>query len=322
MARALVTGVAGFAGSHLAEHLLAIGDEVEGVLLHATAAHPNLDALGGRVRLRAADVTDADGLCAALEAARPERIYHLAGFASPRLSFEDPLGCYRVNAIGTAALFEALRRLGARPRVLVVSSGEVYGRAGAGAGGRPIAEDAPLRPISPYGASKVAAEMAAIAAFECYAIPSIRARAFNHVGARQDPAFAPPAFARQVALAEAGRQPPEIRAGNLTPVRDLSDVRDVVRAYRALAERGAPGEVYNVASGRGIAIRDFLERLIARARVPLRIVEDPALHRPADIDALVGDPARLARATGIALGERPLDDTIEALLEDWRRRVR
>jgi GDP-4-dehydro-6-deoxy-D-mannose reductase len=313
--RALVTGVSGFVGSHLAEHLVACGDAVHG-LVRDDARLPKLASIRDRLTLLRGDISDLASVRAALDRASPEHVYHLAAFPSPRTSFEDPLACHRVNVLGTAALFEAIRQSGARPRVLLVGSGEAYGRAG----DRPIEERTPQRPISPYGASKVAAEMIAIAAHEAFGVPAIRARPFNHLGERQEPIFAAPSFAKQVAEAEAGLAAPEIRVGNLSPVRDFSDVRDVVRAYRLLVERGEPGDVYNVATGRGVTIRWFLERLVERARLPVQIIEDPAMVRAADIACLVGDPRRFEHATGFRLS-RPLESTIETILDDWRRRV-
>src|SRR5207248_2719317 len=145
----------------------------------------------------------------------------------------------------------------------------------------------------------------------------IRARSFNHLGPRQRPAFVAPALAKQVAEAEAGLAPREIRVGNLSAIRDFSDVRDVARAYRLILERGTPGEVYNVATGRGTRIRELLERLVQQARVPLAIVDDPARHRPVEIPCLIGDPARLARATDFRL-DRSIDETLAVVLDDWR----
>lgn len=316
--RSFLTGIAGFAGSHLAERLLARGDAVAGLVRDA-APRPNLAAIEDRVRLFEADLLDVDRLAAALAEARPERIFHLAALAAPQHSFADPLGYFRVNALGTAALLAAIERAGlaGAVRVLVVSSGDAYGRS---AGPGPIAEDAPLRPISPYAASKAAAEAASIAAHEGGGIAVVRVRAFNHTGARQEADFAAGAFARQIALAEAGRAPPEVRVGRLEAVRDFSHVEDVVEAYAALAERGAPGEVYNVGSGRGVRIGAVLDGLLARARRPLAVVDDPARRRPADIPVLVADTRRLA-AAGCFGPRRTLGEALDALLGWWRARV-
>jgi GDP-4-dehydro-6-deoxy-D-mannose reductase len=313
---AFITGIAGFAGSHLAERLIARGDRVSG-LVRGPGPFVSLAAIEPRTKLYRGDICDLDHLASALEDARPSEIYHLAGRAAPRLSFDDPAGFFRTNALGTATLLEAVRRAGLEgARVLVVSSAEVYGRSG---GTVPIPEDAPLRPCSPYGASKAAAEMAAIGAFEAYGLAVVRARAFNHTGARQSPEFAPAAFARQIARAEAGLAPPEVRVGPLDGVRDLSHVKDVVAAYEAIIARGRPGEVYNVGSGRGVRIGDVLSRLLARARVEIRLVADPAIRRPADVPARIADIRRLESEIGFS-AKRSLDEALDALLDDWRRR--
>ncbi len=316
---AFITGIAGFAGSHLAERLLASGTRVAG-LVRGDGPWPNLAAIESSVRLYRGDLLDLDRVAAALASARPATIFHLAGLAAPARSFDDPLAFFRANTLGTATLLEAIARagIGGSARVVVVSSAEAYGRA---AGDGPVAEDAPLRPVSPYGASKAAAEAAATAAFEGRGIAVLVARAFNHTGPRQQPDFAAAAFARQIALAEAGLAPPEVRAGRLDAVRDYAHVEDVVMAYAALGERGRPGRAYNVGSGRGVRISEVLERLIARATVPIRVVEDPARLRPVEIPHLVADPGRLRSEVGVAL-ERPLDEALAALLDDWRRRVR
>ena len=312
-ARAFITGIAGFAGSHLAELLVARGDEVHG-LVRPGEPTGNLASIEGRLQLATADICDLERLAEALARSRPEYVYHLAGFAATGRSFSDPLAVYRVNALGTAALFEAIRSLALRPRVLVVGSAESYGRVEPSG---PIAEETPLRPVSPYGASKAAAEMIAIAAFEGTGIDTIRVRAFNHTGARQAIEFAAPAFAKQVVEAEAGMRPPTIHVGNLRTIRDVSDVRDVVRAYAALIERGRPGDVYNVGSGRGIRMADLLAMIVSRSRVRVTIVEDPSRTRPVDIPSLVASVKKLEAATGLAC-ETPLEATIDYLLQGLR----
>jgi GDP-4-dehydro-6-deoxy-D-mannose reductase len=320
MPRALVTGISGFAGGWLAEHLASEGDEVHGLVLPGDRAglEARLGAALAPGGLHEGDLLDERSLDRALEAARPERVYHLAGYSSPRLSIDDPLPCWRANALGTVHLLDAIRRSGARPRTLVVGSAEVYGRAGAAG---PIPETTPLRPLTPYGASKVAAEAAALVAFEAYGVPAIVARSFNHVGPRQAALFVAPSLARQVALAEAGLSAREVRVGNLDPVRDLTDVRDVARAYRLLAERGAPGEAYNVCSGRGVPVREVLETFLAAARAPLAVVEEPSLRRSVEIPRRVGDGAKLRAATGFA-PRFGLAETLGQVLDEWRSRVR
>ncbi len=318
MGTTLITGVTGFAGSHLAGRLLAGGESVVG-LARGTGGEGGR-RLDPRVVFRAADVRDIDAVAALLAEARPERVFHLAGQASPRRSFEDPLGTHEANYLGTAALLAAVRRSGMRPRVLFASSAECYGASAADFTDRAMPEETPLRPLSPYGASKAAAEILCALETRTGGTPVVCVRSFNHTGAGQTGDLVGPSFARQVAEAEAGLRPPEIRVGNLDGVRDFSDVRDVVAAYDRILDRGEPGAVYNVCSGRPVVMRSFLERLLALARVPIRVVHDPARARPVETPRLVGDPARLRAATGLTF-ETPLEETLGALLESWRERV-
>ena len=315
---ALITGVGGFVGPHLVRAIRAGGGRAFGVSLEAQAP----ESLAGDAALERYARWDAtrgpEGLAPAL-AWGADSIVHLAGQASAARSFEDPAGTFAANAQGTLALLEAARGAGFAGPILLVSSSEVYGRIPEG---RPAAEDTPLLPVSPYGASKAAAEAIAQAYARGYGLRVVIARSFSHTGPGQGPAFALASWARQVAAAEArhargDRGPFRLLVGNLAPVRDYSDVRDVVRAYLLLLERGESGAAYNVASGRGVALRDALSMLIAHARVPIEVVEDPARLRPADLTYLVGNPARLH-----ALGHAPrhaLEDTLEALLDGARR---
>ncbi|HVB06877.1 MAG TPA: GDP-mannose 4,6-dehydratase [Acidimicrobiales bacterium] len=291
--RAFLTGASGFVGGHLAAHLTASGDEVS--------------ALDGHN-----DLLDREALREQLAAAAPEAIYHLAALTHVGRSWEDPAETMRVNVLGTLELLEAARTLGS-PRVLLVSSAEVYG---AGEG-RELDEEAPLRPISPYAASKVSAEYLGLQAFLGRGLPVVRARPFNHVGPGQSDAFVVSALALRVVEAErAGGG--EVRVGNLGAARDFTDVRDVVRAYRLLVTEGEAGGVYNVCSGRPRTIASLLEGLIARSPAEIRAVVDPALFRPVDIPLLSGSGKRLEALTGwrpeIDL-ERTLDDVLAAYRE-------
>jgi GDP-4-dehydro-6-deoxy-D-mannose reductase len=258
------------------------------------------------------DVTDAAAVAKAVAAARPDAVYHLAGFAHVGQSWDRPDEVFRVNAEGTLHVLEAARSLATVPRVLVVSSAEVYGRVGPG--DVPLSEDAPVRPVSPYAASKAAAELLAVQAFLGRGVPAVVARPFNHTGPGQSPAFVVPAFARRIAEASAGGV---LRVGNLTPRRDITDVRDVVRAYRLLVERGEPGGVYNVCSGTDVAIAELVQRLLAMSGKDLRVEEDPDLMRPVDVPVLRGDPARIQAATGWR-PEIPLDQTLADVLAKTR----
>ena len=291
--RALITGGKGFVGHWLAAHLRSSGDEVVVVDVET-------------------DVTDEGAVEAALAAAAPDAIYHLAARSHVGDSWRDPLEVLRVNVLGTAAVLAAARRVRDAATVLVVSSSEVYGAVAPDV--LPVTEDTPLRPASPYAASKAAAEDVALQAWLGYGQRVVVVRPFNHVGPGQPHAFAVPALARRVAEARRTGSP-HLVVGTVTTRRDFTDVRDVVRAYRLLVLHGEPGEVYNVCSGADVAIADVASRLMALAGVELELVTDPALVRPVDLPALRGDPGRLAAVTGWAPA-LSLDDTLAAVLAE------
>ena len=293
--RALVTGGTGFVGSWLRAHLEARGDEVV-----ATGED--------------ADVTDPAAIGEVIARVRPEAIYHLAGQASVGRSWEDPSLTYSVNVLGTVNVLDAARRLDSVPRVLVVSSAEVYGAVRPDE--LPITESTQLRPVSPYAASKIAAEVAAQQAATGYGVPVIIVRPFNHIGPGQSPSFVVSALAKRIVEAERGNGT-RLEMGDATPRRDFTDVRDVVRAYRLLVETGEPGAVYNVATGHDVVIGDIARRLIAVSGVSLELVTDTVEQRPNDVPVLRGDPSRLQRATGWS-PEIPLDQTLRDVLAFWR----
>ena len=296
--RALVTGATGFVGPHLIAHLRASGDDV--VL-------PG-DAEGANGTF---DITDRAVVHDVLDAQRPEVVYHLAAWSDVGASWRDPIGCLRVNVEGTANVLDAARAAGVR-RVLVVGSSEEYGKIDDD--GARLREDAPVRPITPYGASKVAASFQAMQAWLGGGLETIRVRAFSHTGAGQTDRFVVPALAHRIVAAERAHAP-AISVGARSPVRDLSDVRDIVRAYRLLVERGEPGEVYNVCRGTGVSIGEIADGLVARAggASPLTVEVDEALVRPVEVPRLVGDPTKLVDATGWQ-PEFSLDDTLGAVL--------
>jgi GDP-4-dehydro-6-deoxy-D-mannose reductase len=315
--RTLVTGAAGFVGSHLTTRLTAglPPSELFGLMRPGTPAGAAWPA--GAASL-VADVLDAPAVDAAVAAARPERVYHLAAQSSPADSWKDPAATLEVNVVGFVHLLEALRRHAPGARVLVVGSAEEYG-AGADPG-RPVREDAPLQPASPYAVSKVSQGYLALQYALTHRMALIRTRTFNHTGPGRGEAFAESSFARQIAEIEAGLREPALEVGNLDAVRDFSDVRDVVLAYEALLEKGEPGAVYNVCSGRGVRIGELLERLLGLSTARIEVRVDPERLRPADVPALVGDPSRLTTLTGWA-PRRALAETLRDLLDYWRDRV-
>jgi GDP-4-dehydro-6-deoxy-D-mannose reductase len=294
--RALVTGGRGFVGRWLTEHLGHEGDDVTAV-----------DA--------ETDVTDEQAVQRAIETTRPDVVYHLAARAHVGDSWREPIEVLRVNVLGTAAVLAAARRAAPEATVLVVSSAEVYGALTPEQ--LPVAEDARVRPATPYAASKAAAEQVALQAWLGYGQRAVVVRPFNHVGPGQGPTFAVPALARRVLEARRGGGR-ELVVGTVTTRRDFTDVRDVVRAYRLLVEHAQPGSVYNVCSGHDVAIADVANRLMALAGVELRMVHDERLVRPVDTPVLRGDPSRLVAATGWAPAI-PLDETLRAVLADLER---
>lgn len=274
--RAFVTGAKGFVGFWLVAHLREQGD-------HVVATDSEID------------VTDPAVLREALVASEPEAVYHLAALTHVGRSYEDPAAVVRVNSLGTLSVLEAARACPRPPRVLVVSSAEVYGAVGEE--DLPLREESPLAPLSPYAASKIAAEYLAIQAHLAYGIETLRVRPFNHVGPGQSTNFAVPALAARIV--EAKRNGATwIPVGNLAAKRDLTDVRDVVRAYRMLVTDGIAGGVYNVCSNRAIGIDEVAQRLLEIADADLELRADPALVRPVDVPVLLGDATKIEKQTG------------------------
>ncbi len=298
--RTLVTGAGGFVGAHLVRHLEDAGDEV--VELERT-----VDGI---------DIADAEPLTEAVMAAKPQVVYHLAGASDVGGSWSEPRETFLANALGTLNVLEAARAAGAE-RVLAVTSADVYGRVSQDE--LPLREDQPLRPVSPYAASKVAADALAQQAWLGHRLPVLRVRAFNHLGPGQSDRFVAPSLAARIAHNERDGGD-EVPIGNLTPLRDVTDVRDVVRAYRLLMEHGEPGAVYNVCRGQAVSVKEIADLLLSMAARPMHLVSDPALQRPVDIPILVGDNGALRRVTGWE-PTIPLEQTLADVLADWRSRL-
>jgi GDP-4-dehydro-6-deoxy-D-mannose reductase len=295
--RAAVTGSSGFVAGHLVPYLRGLGDEV--VTLDRSGEPP-------------VDVTDTRLVRDVLRASRPDAVYHLAGLSHVGESWDAPETVFHVNAEGTLSVLLACADVGVA-RVLVAGSADEYGVVGLH--DLPITEEAPVRPITPYGASKAAADVLALQAFLGDGLGTLRVRAFNHTGPGQSSTMLVPGLAARIAAAEREGQR-AIRVGSLDAVRDLTDVRDVVRAYRLLVEHGTPGDAYNVCSGRAVSVRDIADAMLTMSEAPLELVVDPDLVRPIDVPRLVGSPAKLCAATGwepeIAL-ERTLQDVLAAV---------
>jgi GDP-4-dehydro-6-deoxy-D-mannose reductase len=294
--RALVTGVSGFVGGHLAEHLVAEGDLVVG--LSISGRWPlELEHLSKCVRTERLDLTDcaeAD-LADFLRRKAPEVIYHLAAQSNPQQSLSDPRGTWALNLGGSLNLLEAVKASGQKPRIVLVGSGVCYGNPPPEQ--IPVGENCPLRPTNPYAASKAAADLLGVQHFLAYGTNVVIVRPFNHSGPRQSPRYVLAALALQVAEVESGRRD-SLEVGNVDVIRDFTDVRDVVRAYRLLAQNGQPGEIYNLGSGRGIRIGDALEQLRSLASKPVPVRVDRARVRPVDQPLLIADFSKLEAVTG------------------------
>jgi GDP-4-dehydro-6-deoxy-D-mannose reductase len=313
--RTLVTGVTGFAGGYLAEALLARG-EVELYGLSRSGEAPAVwRGLERRVRLIRCELTDGDAVERLLRDVRPQRIYHLAGYPHVGQSFQEPDAAWAGNLTATRRLYEAVTRWGGRPRILFIGSGLVYGP-----GATPDEaqdERCLLRPSSPYAASKAAADLVSYQ-FACNpGLDIVRARPFNHVGPRQSPQFAIPHFAKQLAAVDRGLSPPVLQTGNLSPRRDLTDVRDMVDAYVLLMEKGRTGEAYNVGSGQTVSMQSVVDRLLALSGLRVEVRPSAELVRAAEQAVARADAAKVRRETGWS-PRYSLDQTLADTLEYWR----
>jgi GDP-mannose 4,6-dehydratase len=313
--RVLITGIAGSGGSYLAEYIVNNHPEVavHGLSRWHSATRDNLAAVRERVTLHEADLMDLGAVIAALDAARPDAVFHLAAHANVRASFTVPHGVIANNVMGTVNLFEAIRHVRLDPVIQLCSTSEVYGQVDPKH--VPITEDAPLRPASPYAASKAAQDLLGWTYFTSYRLRIIRTRMFAYLNPRRDDLFAS-AFAKQVAWIERGLKD-ELVHGNLDSVRTLVDPRDAMRAYWEAVLHCQPGEAYNIGGTQPVTVREILERLIAAARCPIRTRQDPALLRPADVTLQIPSIDKFVAATGWRAVHK-IDDSIQELLAFWR----
>jgi len=315
--KALITGITGFAGSHLAEHLLEQGFEVFGTA-RTRSRMDNVEGFKDRIILFDCDITDPSAVRAVFKKITLNYVFHLAALSFVPSSWNMPSATFITNVVGQLNLLEAIREAKVNPHILIAGSSEEYGKVRTA--DLPITEAAPLKPLSPYGVSKVAQDPMGFQYHQSYGMNIIRTRAFNHTGPRRGEVFVTSDFARQIALIEAKLKPPVIEVGNLKSERDFTDVRDTVRAYRLILEKGKAGEVYNVASGKSWKIEEVLNVLLAKSSVKISVKPDPTRLRPSDVLALAGDAGKLAAQTGwkptIEFGT-----TLSDLLEYWRERV-
>jgi GDP-4-dehydro-6-deoxy-D-mannose reductase len=315
--KALITGISGFVGSHLAEYLLKDPDwEVAGTVF---GPYANIADLCGQLELYPAELSRLDVMTFILEQARPDVIFHLAAQPLVTASRRDPWGTLETNIRMQLNVLQGVAQVSPKCRVLVVSSSEIYGLTSLD--DLPIDEDTPLRPLNPYALSKVAQDLMGLQYYLTHKLHVIRVRPFNHIGPRQSIGFVAPDFASQIAAAEAGLKPPVMEVGNLTARRDFSDVRDVVRAYVALVLQGEPGEAYNVGSGKSHAIQEVLDTLLAMSQVPIEVQQDPERMRPSDVPDVVCDATRIRERTGWQT-TIPFEKSLQDVLEYWRKEIR
>jgi GDP-4-dehydro-6-deoxy-D-mannose reductase len=316
--RVLITGFTGFVGSHLADYLVGRGD-VEVFGTHRWRSRmDNVEHLRGRVQLVECELRDAAAVRRVVREVRPDRIFHLAAQSYVPTSWLAPGETLAGNVTAQVNLFEAVREAGLPARVHIAGSSEEYGLVHPDE--VPIREENALRPLSPYAVSKVTQDLLAFQYWRSYGLHAVRTRAFNHTGPRRGEVFVTSNFARQVAEIEKGVREPVVRVGNLDAVRDFTDVRDIVQAYWQALDRGAPGEVYNICSGRGYTARQVLDVLLGLTHVKVAVREDPARMRPSDVALLVGDCSRFQRLTGWQ-PTIPFEVTLKDVLEYWRQRV-
>lgn len=317
--RALITGITGFVGSHMAEYLLATQPQIQ---VFGTARwrsrRDNIGAFSDRVQIIECDLNDGTSVRRMIEDTRPTYIFHLAAQSFVPTSWHAPVDTLTTNINSQLNLFEAVRQIGIEPRIQIAGSSEEYGKVLPDE--VPIRETNPLRPLSPYAVSKVAQDMMGWQYFACYGMQVVRTRAFNHSGPRRGDVFVESNFARQVAEIERGLIPPVLKVGNLEARRDFTDVRDIVRAYWLAVTKAEPGEVYNIAYGKSWAIQEVLDMLLAQATVPIRVEQDPSRLRPSDVLILEGDASKFRARTGWE-PTIPFERCLRDILDYWRQRV-
>jgi GDP-4-dehydro-6-deoxy-D-mannose reductase len=315
--KALITGVTGFAGSHLAELLLKEGVSVHGILRWRSKMD-NIELIKNKMNLYEADLLDAHSLYKVIDDIRPNYIFHLAAQSYVQSSWASPSNTIEINVTGTVNIFEAVRKTGLNTAIQIACSSEEYGRVYKNE--LPISENNPLRPLSPYAVSKLAMDYLGYQYFESYGMNIIRTRGFNHTGPRRGDVFAESTFAKQIAEIEKGKKEPVVYVGNLDARRDYTDVRDMVRAYYLAVQKCKSGEVYNIATGSSWKIKDVLDLLLSYSKVKIKIEKDKSRMRPSDVEVLIGDATKFRKQTGWK-PTIPFERTMRDLLDYWRSRV-
>lgn len=315
--RVLITGITGFAGSHLADYCLSRGDvELFGIVRWRSRTE-NIEHFESRVQLLECDLRDATSTRGIVEEIKPEFIFHLAAQSFVPTSWKAPSESLTTNVIGQLNIFEAVRRVNLDCRIQIAGSSEEYGMVYEHE--LPIKEENPLRPMSPYAVSKVAQDLLGYQYYMSYKMDIVRTRGFNHTGPRRPPVFVCSDFAKQIVDIEKGLRKPVINVGNLKARRDFTDVRDTVKAYFLALERGEAGQVYNICSEKSYSMQEILDRLLALSDAEVEVRQDPARMRPSDVPVLEGDCSRFRNATGWR-PEIPFDQTLQDIMDFWRDR--
>lgn len=316
MKKALITGITGFAGSFLAENLLSKGINVSG-----TSLSDNPDGISNlkeKVTLHKLDLMDSAKVAQVIAEEKPELIFHLAALSSAGASFDNPSEFITNNIVSQVNLFEGVRKASIFPRILVVSSAEIYGDVLPS--NLPINENASIRPLNPYAVSKVAQDFLGLQYFLAHKLPVVRVRPFNHIGPRQAPTFVVASFAKKIAEIEKEKAPPILKVGNLNAKRDFTHVKDIVNGYGLIMEKGDAGEVYNIGFGKSYQIQDILNRLLSLSKKEIKVEVDQSLLRPIDAPDLICDNSKIKSKTGWE-PKIPLDETLKETLEYWRNQV-
>ena len=317
MTKSLITGITGFAGSHLAELLLQKGHEVWGTIRWRSKTE-NIEHIRKRLKLVEADLLDSYSVENAIGQVKPDYIFHLAAQSFVPTSWHAPAHTMTTNAVGQINLFEVVRQLGIDPVIQIACSSEEYGKVYPKE--LPVKEANPLRPLSPYGVSKVTQDMLGYQYFMSYGLKIIRTRAFNHTGPRRGEVFVSSTFAKQIAEIEKKKREPVIYVGNLKAKRDFTDVRDVVKAYFLAVKKCQPGKVYNICSQKSWSIQQVLDMLLKMSKKEIEVRVDPQRLRPSDVEILLGDCSKFRKATGWK-PTIPFEKTLKDLLDYWRERV-
>jgi GDP-4-dehydro-6-deoxy-D-mannose reductase len=318
MKKGLITGINGFIGSHLADYLLKKGYKVFGTI-RKTSNIEKIEHVKDKIKLSEVDFNDADSVYKVIKDVKPDEIYHLASYSNVKKSWMEPKEAIVSNTIGTVNLFEAVRKLNIRPSIQIAGSSEEYGLSLKS--GLPVTETIPLKPLSPYAVSKVIQDTLSFQYSKSYGIKSIITRGFNHTGPRRDDSYVVSNFSKQIAMIEKNLQNPVISVGNLEVKRDFSDVRDVVRAYNLLLQKGTSGESYNICSGRVYSIKEVLDMLLSLSDVKIKINHDPKKLRQNDTLIMKGSYEKLHKQTGWK-PEIPFEKTLKDLMNYWREKIK